>query len=91
MSRALNLLPSSSREAQSFERSNEPVPVEWFAREGNRPTNEVIFCGDVLNNRYRFLIDNNGHIVPPDVSPGDAYPTMGEAPWEIDPRLWAPN
>jgi len=61
------------------------VPHHWFSRGGTSfPT--VIFCRDVTDRRYRFVIDGSGQTLAPEVR----LPTAAPGGWWSDPRLWPP-
>jgi hypothetical protein len=67
------------------------ITYEWFldvdAKPGDTGYGAVIFCRDVFGRRYRFPIDDEGHVLGPEIMdpPFEGPPWMW---WMDDDELW---
>jgi hypothetical protein len=66
------------------------APMEWWQGGNVRVYQDVMFCRDVLDYRYGFPVDLEGHVIQPDVSPPDDETRGAEGPlgWWRDETLW---
>ena len=92
MTPLLHLAAGKSTEAViAHNRGANPEQAWWTPSDSQAymgTMSEVMFCRDIFNRRYRFLIDSGGHVLDPEIKPAeDCHGTAG-GDWWTDHALW---
>ena len=84
-----DLAPGDRVEARALPRGAGPN-FAWWAKAPvqSGPPAEVVFCRDVFNKRYRFLIDDAGHVLTAEVKSREYRSTTTGGDWWTDYALW---
>jgi hypothetical protein len=86
----MHLSPNDERKVDAFAQGGQPE-YSWFMpeAEGQGPVERVLFCHDVFNRRYRFLINALGQVLPPEIRRPEECGPPSAMHWSTDVRLWA--
>jgi hypothetical protein len=87
----IHISPNDNRTVKASQRAGEPEHSWWRPEEeGRSPPHYVFFCRDVLDRRYRFMIDDLGNVLGPEVRGPEDLRAPSSLHWSTDIRLWGP-